>query len=277
MKWTKWRAVTVFALAAVAVLAAWWSSSKPSNDRDWSADQSVLPYIEFDGDVVSVHNIRDNDYASAGEYTPRYYDKSFRLDELESLWFIVEPFSGWKGAAHTFLSFGFEGGDYLAVSAEIRKEKGETFSALKGLFRRFELMYVVGDERDLIRLRTNYRGNAVCLYPAKATKEQLTTLLVDMLRRANRLREKPEFYNTLTNSCSINIARHINKFLLDKVPYSWQIVFPGYSDKFAIKRGMIDTDLPLEEARSRFNISERARKHGDAPGFSAKIRELDGA
>ena len=110
---------------------------------------------------MHVRNIRNTTYRSTTDYTPAYYDKTFDLDKLTSVWYIVEPFSNWKGAAHTFLSFGFEDDEYLAISVEIRKEEGEGFSAFKGLFKQYEVIYVIADERDVITVRTNHRRDDV--------------------------------------------------------------------------------------------------------------------
>lgn len=248
-------------------------SIRPSNDRRWSPDQAVLPWAEIEGRRVRVHNIRNAVYRSTEDYELRYYDKTFDLDRLESLWFVVEPFSGYQGPAHTFVSFGFAGGEYLAVSVEIRKEAGESFSALKGLLRQYEIMYVIGDERDLIGLRANHRGDDVYLYPVRAPRERIEQMLLGMLRRANRLREEPEHYNTLTNTCTTNIVRHVNDIVPGRIPLRYEVLLPGYSDRLAYELGLIDTGLPFAEARRRFHINERARRYAGRPDFSRLIRE----
>ena len=165
------------ALLIVGVAVLVWSLPRASNDRVWVANQAVLPRVTFEGSLARVENVRNTTYRTTDDYTPAYYDKTFDLDALESAWYIVEPFSDWEGAAHTFLSFGFAGGEYLAISVEIRKEEGETFSALKGLLKRYEVMYVIADERDVIKVRTNYRRDDGYLYPVKATREQIRALL----------------------------------------------------------------------------------------------------
>src|SRR5262245_42760717 len=183
---------------------------EPSNERDWSPDQAVLPWADI-GERVTVHNIRLCTYRSTHDYDVAHYDRTFDLALLRSVDLIVEPFAVWRGPAHVFLSFGFEGSQYLAVSVEIRKVRGEKFSALWGLFRAYEIMYVIGDERDLIPLRAIHRGDDVYLYPLRVRREGARELLLDMLRKANRLRQRPEFYNTLTNNCTTSIVGHVNK------------------------------------------------------------------
>ena len=265
------------ALALVLVATAAYFLIRPSNARTWARDQTRLASATFDGDLVHVKDIRNIHYRSTTDFDPAWYDKTFDLRDLESLWFLVEPFDEGKGAAHTLMSFGFAGPagpEYLAVSVEIRKEVGEEFSVVKGLLRRYELMYVVGDERDLIQLRSNYRKDDVYLYPIRAPKERIRAMLVGMLERANRLREEPEFYNTLTNTCTTNIVRHVEEVAPGRVPrFRREVILPGYSDRLAYDLGLLDTDLPFEKARERFKINERALRAEGSPDFSLKIRE----
>lgn len=245
---------------------------RPSNDRTWQSDQSVLPTAEIEGSTVTIRNIRNFKYASETEYEPAWYDKTFDLSDLDRAWFVVEPFGSFEGAAHTFVTFGFADRDYVAISIEIRKEQEETFSALEGLFRRYEIMYVVGDERDLIGLRANHRHDEVYLYPILASPEAIRQMFVDMLERANALSERPEFYNTLTNTCTTNLVRHVNTIAPDRIPRSPAVLFPGYADRLAYELGLIDTELPYSEIRDRFRINEKADQYADDPDFSRRIR-----
>jgi hypothetical protein len=245
---------------------------RPSNDRDWNADQTIVPEIEFNEEKVTVKNVRNFEYTTTTDYTPKYYDQTYDLTKIKSVDFMVEPFSTNPGAAHTLLSFGFNDGKYVAISVEIRKEKGESFSPWKGLLRQYELMYVIADERDVIRLRSNYRHDQVFLYPIKTSKENMRALFVDMLKRAKKLQTEPEFYNTLTSTCTTNIVSHVNKLVPGRVPLDYRILMPGYSDRYAYELGLIDTDLPFEEARQVFNINARAEEYGDNPDFSKRIR-----
>lgn len=251
---------------------------RPSNHRDWMPDQARLPRIEIDGRRLRVHDLRHARYRSTSDYDVAWEERTYHLDRLRTAWFVVEPFAGWRGPAHTLMSFGFDGleeedDDYLAVSVEIRKERGEEFSPWKGLVRQYEVMYVLGDERDLIGLRTNHRRDRVYLYPVRAPRERLEQMLLGMLRRANRLREEPEFYNTLTNTCTTNIVRHVNELIPGRVPWSYKVLLPGYSDELAYDLGLIDTDLPFAEAQRRFRIDRKAQRIGDREDFSAAIRQ----
>jgi hypothetical protein len=264
------------AAALLLPMVGGWAAVRPSNDRDWTAENAVLPAVEFRGDSVRVRNVRNNVYQTADRFTVHYEDRAYDLRELESAWFVVEPFAqDWRGPAHTLVSFGFRDGRYLAVSVEIRKEKGESYSPVKGLLKRFEITYVVADERDVIGLRANYRKDPVHLYPIRAEQAQIRSMLVDMLTRANELRAEPEFYNTLTNTCTTNLVRHVNRIAPRKVPFSYKVLLPGYSDRLAYDIGLIDTDLPFEEARERFHINARAARYADAPDFSQRIRQVE--
>jgi hypothetical protein len=190
------RAIGLFVVAVAAASGALVHLHRPSNDRDWSPDQKILATAIVHGDQVEIRNVRNFRYTSESAFSPAYETRTYDLNRLDSVWFVVERFGEMAGMAHTFLSFGF-GDEFVAISVEIRKERGETFSPVKGLLRQYELMYVIGDERDLIGLRTNYRRDIVYLYPVKTTREKMRRVFLDMLERANELAVRPEFYNVL--------------------------------------------------------------------------------
>lgn len=268
------RYLLAFVLLLVVAYGALILFVRPSLNREWSPDEAVLAHAEIASSTVTITNIRNINYRTTSDYDLRYYNKTFDLNTLESVWYMVEPFSGYgAGAAHTLLSFGFQGGDYLAISVEIRKEKGESFSALKGLFRQYEIIYVVADEQDVIKLRSNYRKDDVFLYPVKTTKVNMQKLFISMLTRANSLAAEPEFYNTLTNTCTTNIVAHINEIAPGRIPFSYKILMPGYSDELAHQIGLIDSTLSIEELREKYRINDKALKYADDPLFSKKIRE----
>ena len=263
-------ALLVPALAGWGALAA----MEPSNHRDWVADNAVLPTAVVRGDSLFVRNVRNARYFSADSFALAYEDRAYDLRGLRTAWYGVEPFErDWEGPAHTFVSFGFSDGRYLAVSVEIRRERGESFSPLRGMLNQFEVIYVVGDERDLIGLRANHRRDQVYLYPIRARPDKVREMLLDMMGRANRLAVRPEFYNTLHNTCTTNIVRHVNRVAPRRVGTDWRVLLPGYSDRLAYELGLIDTDLPFEQARKRFHINARAARWADSPDFSRKIRE----
>ncbi len=247
---------------------------RPSTDREWALDQKVLAHAEIDGDRVSISNVRNILYKTTSDYEVRYYDKVYDLNKIESVWFVVEPFSGnGFGAAHTLLSFGFEGGEYVAISVEIRKEVGESFSVFKGLVRQYEIVYVIADEEDVIKLRSNYRKDKVFLYPVNTTKENVRKLFVSMLERANKLAVEPEFYNTLTNTCTTNIVSHVNKIVSGRVPFSYKVLMPAYSDELAQGLGLIDGTISLTDLRAKYLINDRAEKYASDSNWSDLIRQ----
>jgi hypothetical protein len=258
--------------AAVSTQPLDTTHAAPSNFRDWEPDQAVLPYAELRGDKVEVHNVRHCLYPSAGHYAVRHYDKTYDLRRLDSVDFIVVPFDWMPHLAHTMLSFGFQGKEYLAVSIEVRKEKGEQYSPWQGMLGQYELMYVLGDERDLVALRTNHRRDDVYLYRAKATPDQVRALFLDIVQRVNKLREEPEFYHTITNNCTTNIAQHVNQLSPSRIPYDPRLLLSGQSDRLAYDLGLLDTTLPFAEARRRAKINELAERYADRSDFSRQIR-----
>jgi hypothetical protein len=244
----------------------------PSNDRLWAADQEILPFAEFDGDVIQVKNIRNFEYLSRDEYVQNYYDKTVLISDIESVDYIVEPLAS-VAVAHTLLSFGLKDGSRIAISIEIRKEAGEEFSPLKGIFEEYEIMYVVVDERDALTLRAVHRDNPVYIYPTVASKDAVQQLFVNMLERATALRDTPEFYNTLTNTCATRIADHINEIVPSRVGWDYRILLPKDSDLLAYELGFIDNSIPLEELRETYLANERIKANVDDPNFSVVIRE----
>jgi hypothetical protein len=244
----------------------------PSNDRQWALDQEILSFAEFDGDTIYVKNIRNFNYISRDEYVPDYYDKTILITDIVSVDYIVEPLAN-VAAAHTLLSFGLKDGSRIAISVEIRKEVGEEFSPFKGLFKEYEIMYVIVDEHDALTLRAVHRDNPVYIYPTVASKESVQQLFVNMLQRATALRDTPEFYNTLTNTCATKIADHINEIVPARVAWDYRILLPKNSDVLAYELGFIDNTVPLEELRQTHLANEKIKANIDNPNFSVAIRK----
>jgi len=246
---------------------------KPSNDRDWSPDQAVLATAEFHGEEVTVRNIRHITYRTLDDYDVAHYDKTCDLRKLTSVDFIVVPFNDMPNVGHTMLSFGFEDRDYLGVSVEIRKERGEKYGPLRGFLRQYELIYVVADEQDLLLRRVLLDRSDVYVYRTRATPEEARALFMDVMQRVNKLAAAPEFYDTLTNNCTTNIRNHINHLLPDRVPYDYRVLLPGHSDRLADDIGLLRTDASVEQTRACARINYLAYLHRDDPAFSVKIRQ----
>ena len=247
-------------------------SFRPSNDRDWTPGMEVMAKAEIKGDKIAIHNIRSSTYRTYDDFDVRYYDKTVDLNKLTTVDFIVVPFNEMPGVAHTMLSFGFEGDDYVAVSVEIRREKGEKYNPIKGFFRQYELMYVVADERDVIIKNANKSPAEVYLYRSTATPEQARELFVDVMKRADKLIDDPEFYNTLSNNCTTNIRNHINHLQADRVPYDYRVLLPGYADRLAYDLNLIEPDGTFERTKERARVNYQAYLYRDDPNFSKNIR-----
>jgi hypothetical protein len=265
-----WLAHLIF-LGAFAAVVVWFLLTPPSNNRNWQPDLAVLPYADINGDTVTIHNIRNCDYRSETDYAVHYYDKTFDLANLQAVDFFL-VYWGSPLIAHTMLSFDFGGGDHVCFSIEARKTKDEAYSAIRGFFRQYELTYVVADERDLIRLRTNYRGEQVYLYRLSADPALARPVFLDYLKQVNRLRSRPEWYNALTSNCTTNIRGHTQPYVR-KRRWDWRILVNGYIDRLGYEVGSLDHSLPFEELKARSLINERAKTAGDDTAFSARIRE----
>ena len=264
------RLATVVTVSGFALVLGWWLSLKPSNDRDCQPDLAVLAYADIVGNKVTLHNIRNCDYRTETDLEVRHYDKAFELDKIRSA-DLYMVYWGSPAMAHTMVSFGFEGGDYVCFSIETRKEKGEGYSAVKGLFRQFELIYVVGDERDLVRLRTNYRqGEEAYLYRLRGSREKVRTFFLDYLRRVNSLKQRPEWYSAITDNCTTSIRTQ--RATAQRAPWDWRMLVNGYGDEMLYERGAINTNVPLADLKQRAHINDRARAADKAEDFSRQIR-----
>ncbi len=230
-------------------------------------------YATVQGELVTVRDIRNFDYRSETDFTPRYYDRSFDLRTLDAVDLLAVYWMG-PAIAHLFVSFGF-GDDHLAVSIEARKVSGEGYSSLKGFFRQYELVYVVADERDVIRVRTNYRKDPpedVYLYRLRLPVENARRVFLDYVREINELYARPEFYNTVTTNCTTNILFH-SRVNPGSLPLSWKVLLSGYAPEFAYDNGRLDRRLPFEELRRRSLINGKAQAADQDADFSHRIRE----
>lgn len=264
------------ALAASGGCASLTKVAAPSNVRSWELDQAVLPYAEFHGDSVLVHNVRHCRYFDADTFVLAHEDRAYDLRHLQAVDFFMVPFADMPRLAHTMLSFEFAPPDappqYLAVSIEVRKEQGETYAAWKGSARQYELIYVLADERDVVQLRTNHRGEDVYRYRTVATPDQARILLVDVLARTNQLASRPEFYETLRNNCTTNLVDHVNRIRPNRLTYDYRVLLPGYSDRMAFDEGLIVSHGSFEETKQRAYINGKAIAAANQADFSQAIR-----
>jgi len=262
-----WALAVWFGILLVTTL--WWFSLRPKLNRDWKTGMDVLPHVELEGDVLRIRQFRNFRYETSGDPLLQYEERTFDLTKLSSLDYFLSHWSG-PVIAHTLVSFGFEDGRYLAVSVEARLQRWQSYSPLRGIFRSYELIFVLGDEQDIIRLRTNIRRERVYLYRVRVPRPKVRELLLDYLARAERLEEQPEWYNSITSNCTTNLFYRGQP----RVPW-WlkpHVFLNGLSARAMYLRGFLDLGLPYKELQSCCDIRERALAAGDAANFSQQIR-----
>jgi hypothetical protein len=266
------RALTGFAVVFVLLLA-WWLLIPASNDREWQPEVAVTPWAEIDGERVTIHGVRNLDYRTETDFVPRWEHRTYDLGALDSADLVAVYWAG-HAIAHLMLSFGFQGKDYLAVSIETRKERGESYSTIAGFFKQYELVYVVADERDVIRVRTTYRRpqEDVYLYRLRTSRENIRRVFLDYLRAMNELRAHPQFYNTLITNCTTGILLH-TRVNPDSPPLSWKVLLSGYVPEYVYDLGRLDTARPFLELERLSRVNERAQAADKDPAFSQRIRE----
>lgn len=263
----------IAAAVVLAVTLAWYLRLTPRNDHAWETEYMRAPGIGWDGNQALVRNVRDFRYRSKSDPIPAWYDDRFDIETLTGVDLVCSYWTG-PAIAHVFLSFGFADGRHLSVSVETRRRKGQTYSAIAGFFRHYQLIFVVADERDLIGVRTDIRRERVYLYPLRITREETRRLFAGYMNRAAKLGEWPEFYNTLTNNCTSNIVRIIDRGLPrgQRLGASWRLLFSGYADAFAYDAGRLAGDGPFAELKRRSLIG-RWPESKISEDFSAAIRK----
>lgn len=263
--------------AALAVLAlfglvlAWWLGIPPTNEADWQPDVARTASARIEGDILTVHNVRDFEYRSETDFRPRWETRRYDLSKLRGADIFLSSW-GPRLIAHTIMSWEFADGQHLAVSIETRKKKGQEYSAALGFFRQYEIYYVVAEERDLIGVRAKFRGEDLHLYRLTAPAAEARAVLLNYLKEINRLDGKAEWYNALVHNCTTTIRHHALAVGAGR-PFDWRILANGYLDELGYERGQIDTSLPFAELRRRSDITARARAAYNEPGFSRIIRE----
>ncbi len=262
------------AFGAFAIVALWWLSIKPSNDRDWQPDNAKTAYVDIKGDEVTIHNFRNCDYRTENDYTCQWESRSYNLANLSG----VDIFITWWGSpwiAHPIVSFDFGDQGHVAMSIETRDVVGQGYSAIRGFFRQYALTYIASDERDVIRLRTNYRKDEeVYLFRTTVTPPMARNLFLKYLQRADSLHQRPEWYNALTNNCTTNIAVSAAQARDVRGRLDWRILLNGKMDEMMYEHGSLVTGrLPLPALKEQAHINAAARAAGDSPDFSALIRK----
>lgn len=269
--WVTRRGIFTLVFAAVFVgVLAWWLTIQPTHDRDWQPEVAVMPRAIIDGDRVRILGFRNFEYRSRNDFTVRYEEREVLLSHLIGVDFFI---SYWMPGpvGHTLLSFIFDNAPPINISIETRPVVGQGFDPIASLFKQFDLIYVVGDERDLVRVRTNYRHEQVYLYHIKISPEKARRLFLVYLDRINQLADHPEFYNLLSNSCTINIIRYANEAgRVGRIDFRHYL--NGWIDGYLYSAGWLNNTLPWEELRQHSNINQKAQAADDSPDFSQRIR-----
>lgn len=266
----KWLKLAI-AFAAFAVVVSWWLTLKPSNDREWQPDVARTAWADINGDEITIHNVRNCDYRTETDFTPRWETRTVRLSQITGIDVAIN-YWGSPWIAHPIVSFQFADALPLCFSIETRKTIGQQYSAVKGLYRQYTLMYVVADERDVIRLRSNYRREDVYLYHTLASPEQARQRFREYMNTLNALHENARWYNAVTENCTTSIrAQRAAKL---RVRWDWRILLNGKADELLYQDHAIATGgLSFTELKQRSLINERARAADDDPNFSRAIRE----
>lgn len=264
-----WLPLGVYALMYTALLL-WWASIAPSNQRVWSDDVARLLTGTVQGNAVTLDNVRDFNWRSDTDHDARWETRHYDMDRLVSADAVLS-YWGSKAIAHAMISFGFDDGSHVVFSVEIRKKRGEQYSSIGGFFRQFETILVAADERDIIRVRTNVRGEDDYLYPLRMDKATMRALFLSYVEAANTLSDTPEFYNTITSNCTTivyRMARQIDSGL----PWDVRLLLTGYLPEYLYKVGAVDRSVPIEQLRQRGRITDRARNTAPGDDFSKAIR-----
>lgn len=257
---------------AAVLMLGWWSSLQPSHERIWADDVAQLLEAEVDGSHVTLRNVRNFDWRSETDYTSRWETREYDLDQLVSADLLLSYWMG-PAIAHTLVSFGFADGKQLVFSLEIRKESHESFSAIAGFFRQYEVVLIAADENDIVRVRTNARGEEVQLYRLNLTPEQLKTAFLGYLEQAQAIRQEPRFYNTLTSNCT-TIVMDLARQIADGLPLDYRVLLSGYFAEYAYEQGALAPGQDYAALQSAGDITARARSFTGTPdAFSGAIRQ----
>ena len=274
-----WLGVGAVALPAFglvfAMLLLWWIRVRPSNAHDWSDDVAQIAHGTVDGNRVTLHNVRNFDWRTTADYTQRWETRDYDLDRLTTVDMIMSYWAG-PAIAHMLISFGFDRGSqdegsHVVFSVEIRRERSQAFSEIGGFFKEFELSIIAADERDVVRLRTNVRGEEVYLYRLQLPRPAIRSLFLAYIGEANRLVDSPRFYNTITVNCT-TMVYHMMRRIVGRLPFSYRLLFSGYLPEYVYRVGGLDRRFTLTELRDRGRIAERAKQADCSTSFSADIR-----
>jgi hypothetical protein len=273
MKWKKLLRYLIFgAVAILMLLVLSIALKRPSHDRDWQEGLELAAIVRQD-DVISISKVRNSSYDESGTLAVAYEERTVDVKDLESIWFLVEPFEGFEAAAHTMFSFGFNDGSYLAVSVEARKEKGEDYSITRGLLREMEIVYIWGTEEDLIKRRVLWLDHPLYLYRINVNTNVIRNIFLEMVEETDRILAKPQFYHSIKNTCTSALANRVNEAYPGAISrFALGQYLPGIADKLIYDLGLLAGDGTFEEIKAKAYISDLVKACATRPDFSAAIR-----
>ena len=265
----KWFSLGI-GFALFAGVALWWLSIRPLN-RDWQPEVAETAWTEKAGDKITIHNLRNFDYEPGLLAKPRWETKIVDLSQLRAVDLYIN-FWGSTLICHPIVSFQFGPNDHVAISVETRMAKGQTYSTLRGFFKKFALTYIVADERDVIRVRTNYRHEQLYLYRTSVKPNRARRLFLNYLQSVNAIHVRPQFYNALTDNCTTNVRMHTAATTAKPAPWDWRMLLNGTVDQLVYEKGGFASQLPFAELKPMSLIDAKAQAADQAPDFSALIR-----
>lgn len=278
-QWSKlsWRELpwSQASLAVTLLIASWYFGFvRPDPNQDWVPEHAQMPEVTLDGNKVHVRNVRNFTWRSESDFTEAYCDRTYDLSTLNSVYYVLSPIFNLRAVAHVWVCFGFSDGQHVAISVEARRLKNRPYGLFASMFRQFQLIYVVGDERDVVGVRGAIWGSEVRFYPANATDERKRALFTDMLRRADALGKQPEFYHLIANNCMNNVTYHVQRIADQPLPNDLMLLFTGFSDRAAYNFGFLDTQgLSFAQSRQAFRIDEWMRDTPLDETFSLRLRK----
>lgn len=272
-----WRAQRISLVAmgiSVLVAALFFTLVRPDPNLNWAADHAHHPQVTFSGDIVTVKNFRNFTWRTSTDFDPKWEERTYDLSTITSMYYVVVPIRQIAGVAHVFVCFGFSDGQHVALSVEGRRVVGRPYRVIQSMFRQYQIIYVIGDERDVVGLRGAVWKNEVRFWPAATSPDRVRAIFVSMLEQAHSLEKNPEFYHLLVNNCMTNITRHLRALGGHSLPYDFWLLLTGLSDRAAFRLGYFDTHLPFEEARRAFTVDDWMRTTPLDEGFAQRLRDL---
>jgi Domain of unknown function (DUF4105) len=255
------------------LVLAWWLSLKPTNIGNWQPDVDRPAWVEVDGDRMIIHNLRNCDYHTETDYSNCWSDRAVNLSDLRGADLFFTTW-GVRWIGHPIVSFQFGDNQHVAFSIEARYKGDQAYSAILGFFRQYELIFVVADERDVIRLRTNFRKDEeVFLYRTTLGPEPARAIFLTYVDYLNQLKDHPEWYNALTRNCTTTLDKQISSEVAKPQPWNYQFLVNGTLDELLYDRGRLVTDgLSYPQLKTRAHINADAKAADNSPDFSALIR-----